>query len=306
MTTATVEQTPAETPSEPMDEAAFADSFKHEFQAPTETPAADTPSTPAETPAASAPSATPPAVPEPVPPKYAQITEEELAELRKLQAKMHKLDEGFGTLGNVHQLVKELQAKVSSGAPLEATDDDLAELKREFPEFADLLKTAINRVETRRRGTGGGSTVDPAQVQSLVSQQVMAAEISSRTRDLDYMEIAGLGEQETWRTVTGFDQRDDKGSLPNTPWLGWPNTKPEPYRKRVLDTWNTHTIAQSIEKFKTDTAQKPAAPKSNDRTTRLAAAVTPKGVAPSSTPLSDDNGFGSAFQDELKTMGTGR
>jgi hypothetical protein len=301
MTTGTIDEpkveeaVPTEAELDAIKTAAFGDGFKGE--------STETPTEPEPEPVAAAP-ATPVAepVPEPVTPKYAQITEDQLADLLKMQGKMGKLDEGFGTLGNLKQRLEQIQAQTTDGKAIEVTDEDMADLKAEFPEFADLTKKVLAKVMGKFKGTGQAAPVD---TEALIAQ----AETRAETRILKNIQREAGEDLEVdhpnWRKLVWGDQDDGKTEFKDvkTPFTAWLATQPEPVQHRLRNSNNADFLSKQLTRFKTETAAKPApAPKPNERTARLTASVAPKGVAPAGSPP-EENSFGSGFRQEMKNMG---
>ncbi len=237
-------------------------------------------------------------VQEPVTPKLAQITEEQFADLLKMHGKMSKLDEGFGTLGNLKQRIEQLQASTTSGKPVEVTDEDMADLQAEFPEFADLTKKVLTKVVGKLRGTGTA----PVDTEALLTQAEARAEARVFKRIQDEAAVDLLDEHPDFRTITGnYETRE---TAP-TAFQSWVAKQPADFQKRLYDSNNASYLSKQITRFKTETAEKPKpapTPKPNERTARLTASVTPKGVAPAGSPP-EENSFSSGFRHAMKAMG---
>jgi hypothetical protein len=302
MTTGTIEQpiieeSPAtEAELDAIKRTAFGEGFKGES---TETP------TP-EIPDATVIPETVPAVSEPPVPevKYAQVTEDQLSELLKLQGKMGKLDEGFGTLGHLKQMVQQIQAQNADGKPIEVTDDDMADLKAEFPEFSDLTKKVLAKVVGKLKGTGGHAA--PVDTEAIVAQAEARAEARVFEKIQKDAEADLRSEHPDWRQTVWGDQDDGKTAFKDlkTPFTAWLEKQPEPIRRRIVNSNNPDFLSKQLTRFKEETAEKPRVPtpKPNERTARLAASVTPKGVAPSGSPP-EENSMASGFRQEMKNMG---
>lgn len=260
-------------------DAAISEGFNGD--APTETPVK--PETPARSPEETPPVEEPPkeaATAEPVTPEYVQLTKAQYDELLKLKEGQSKLDQVHGTVGHVQQMLKALQ---EGGAPISATSEDFAELAEDFPEFRDALVKGQNRLLSRLKiPVPSTQAVNPAEV-------VEKALRSMAEETLDE-------EHPDWREVTG----------PNTAFRQWVSTQPQAYQDKLWSSNNGSFVSRQIAKFKAEQekAKAPAPDKpKNDRQERLRAAAVPKGVAPSSTPTSDESGFSSGFQSEAKTLG---
>lgn len=321
MTTAIVEQ-PAETVIEekPLTEAEAdaikAESFKGGFKEETTgTPSADEP-TPEPT-TSEAPVV--PAVAETVP-EHVQLTKAEYDDLLKLKGMAGKLDEGFGRLGNLQQLVKELQTATTAGEPIVATEEDLKELMNEdegFPLVAKSLLPALNRLLSKMRVKGTASaapasTTAPAPIdrEALLTEAETRVEAKRiKVVQQEAREDLNVLHPDWYETVWG-----DKGNDPNvqfgdlkTPFKQWVDKQADNIRLRLLNSNNSEFLSNQLTRFKKETASPatpPAtpAPKPNERTARLAASVTPRGVAPGSTPP-EDNSVSAGFKAEMKAMG---
>lgn len=270
-----------ETPT--TDDAAYAASFAEGFTGhPTDSPVADDPQSEQADKAEVTPE-----------PKYVQLTEEKYNELVKMLGMQTKLDQGFGTLGQLQQAMKELQAKEKAGLDIDVTDEDLAELKAEFPELATMHQKALNRILKRLKVPAGQApSVDDGQLADRVSLKLAANLLEDEFPD--------------WRAIVG-----PAGS--ETPFRKWVATLHEVDQKKIWGSRNPLYLAQQLTKFteattapaKVTTAAgsaPPTKPSAPDRTARLKAAVPVKGVAPATTPT-DEGGFSSGFAEEFKAMG---
>ena len=272
---------PSEEANEAELKAAFAEGFS---ETPTETPELP------ETPAPVEPQAVEVSpAPEPPAPKYVQLTEAEHADLLKLKSMMGKLDEGFGTLGNIHQIVKHLQS--TYGQTVEATDEDLAELRADFPELAEMTKKAFNRVLGRiKRTASTAPSIDP---------DTMATQIETRllTRQQHAANESLSDDHPNWAEIVGAQDSE-------TPFRTWAATQSSPFQARLWSSNDPAFLSRTLTRFKTETTPVPKATptKPNERTQRLTAAVTPRGVAPASAPP-EESGFAEGFRSESKRLG---
>lgn len=266
-----------------IDPAAFKEGYEG---TPTETPA--TPETPAS-PGTDVPE-TPPVEPAI---KYAQLTEDQLADLLKMKSLQSKLDEGFGTLGNVQQIVKSLQAASASGQPIEVTDEDMADLKAEFPEFAELTKKALTKVLGRLKGTAP-SAVD---VDAILAQAEARAVKARQAEANDEL----IEEHPTYREIVG--NYENRLTAP-TPFQAWAAKQSPEFQTKLWNSNSAAYLSKQLTRFQAETAPASTANETptNERTARLAASVTPKGVAPAGAPP-EENGFNAGFKLEAKRLG---
>lgn len=265
-----------------VDPAAFKEGYEG---TPTEMPA--TPETPAS-PGTDAPE-TPPVEPAI---KYAQLTEDQLADLLKMKSLQGKLDEGFGTLGHVQQMVKSLQSASASGPPIEVTDEDMAELKAEFPEFAELTKKALTKVLGRLKGPASAVDVDAILAQAE-TRAVQARQVEAHDELIE--------EHPTYREIVGH--YETRLTAP-TAFQSWAAKQSPEFQTKLWNSNSAAYLSKQLTRFQAETAPAPTAnkPPTNERTARLAASVTPKGVAPAGTPP-EENGFNAGFKAEAQRLG---
>lgn len=213
----------------------------------------------------------------PPPPEYVQVTKqdfESLMDARKTVTELKsKIDQGFGSLGgkmsSLEKKLLEAQKQTPAGEPLSLTDEDLAEIRKDYPELATVLKTDLGKIFGRLKGTGKSDAFDAAKMEELLNARTNPLTADQRELALDVMD--------TWRedwhpTVTGEK------------FQGWLLTQPEDYRKTVSETWKPSVMKAAIRKFDTDTApppeKTPGKPKGetpDPQRSRLKAAVQPKG-----------------------------
>ena len=274
-------------------------------QSTTETPA--TTQTPAATEAAT--EEPPPKEPEPVTPieEFVQLTKAEHDDLLKLKGMMGKLDEGFGTLGNVHQLVKQLQAATAEGKPLVATEDDLKEVLNDeegFPILGKQLLPGLNRILSRFKGTGPA----PVDTDAIIARAKTETRLEEKQARQAEAHADLLDDHPDYLTVVRGEHYDGKTPVETlqTPFNAWVAKQPEAVRHRIWNSDNPAYLSKQLTKFKAETAPvKPVTPKTPtepSRTNRLTAAVVPPGVTPGSPPP-EDNGFDSGFKSEAKSLG---
>lgn len=304
MVNATIEQ-----PTEPQTEVnqeelekAFSDSYRTESGQPlTETPAetpppVTEPKVETEPPKTEAP--TEPVTPEP---EFVQLTKADYDDLLKLKGKMGKLDEGFGTLGNLKQLID--QMRTTDGKAVEVTFEDLKEIMDDaegFPILGKQLVPVLNRILSRVKA--GAASVD---TDAIISQA--ETRLSERQRNEAHEDL--VLDHPDYRTVVWEDQ-DGKVTFDqlDTKFTRWLKTQPESDQRRVHSN-NPAYLSRLLSRFK-EAGTVPAAPtppatpppKPNERAQRLAAAVAPRGVTPAGSPPEDD-GFSSGFKSEFKQMG---
>ena len=206
-------------------------------------------------------------------PRYAQITEDEYADLRQrasrveeLQAEQVKLrDTAFGKIGGIERRVQEL---ASGGAGL--SEADIAPFVEDFPELASVLG--------KLRGPG-----------SVNIDDAVAAKMQPMVSDLERKFEQRLLKREhpDWQQVT------------QAPEFGvWASSKPTEYQQQLADSWDADFIASALSEFK-QAKPKSSTPSTPSRKDVLQAAIQPRGTgsaqAAGTSPEDDfEAGFNSA------------
>lgn len=252
---------------------------------------------------------TPPVTPEPEPapaPEYVQLTQQQLDDLlqtatavQEIKAAVGKrFDDAYGKMGGLEQTIRALQQATPLGETVTVTEEDFAELAEEYPDLAAMHATALNRVLSKVKGTGGGTpasaappVLDPEVIRMAITQEVEAIEERQAERMLNWL-------QKDWRSIVG-----EKGS--QTPFRQWLATQEASYQAEVTNTWDPFVMAEAIERFTTAThaptpsAGDPAPPPlpkpsaHQTRAERFRAAVPPKstGGTPTPTQKTDEEQF---------------
>ncbi len=256
-------------------------------------PVAVEPAAPTEAPKSivAEPAAAPPA--KPAKPKYAQITVDELRDLRAAAEKTAtyegQFNKVFGTIGNMQQLINRVQSQTPSGAAVEITDEDFPEeLRQDYPGLTGNFRSALENIFKRinLRGTGEqpatAATIDPAKMQ----EAVQAAIVENQKQELEELHPG-------WQKIVGAHTDTDNA------YRKWLATQPADYQKRIHDTYSASVTARSIEKFKADTAP-PVAQMPTSRPVlrnRFRGAVQPRGTgaAPPPTHTRPEDEIASGF-----------
>jgi len=258
--------------------AAFSDDAEH--------PRTETPGEP------STPAAQPEEPPEPKPVKYAQITEDEYQSLLARAAQIDeikaetgkKIDTAFGKLGEINRVIAQLQQSGQAGAPLSLTDEDLAELHKEFPEIAAMTAKGLNRVLGR---LGGGAP----NVDALV-QEKLAPALESVPQTVKALVSEELLQEKhgDWRAIVGAPEDSTNA------FRQWLSQQPKERQSELNSTYDHRVISKAITDFNEARKKAEAA---DQRKSRLAAAVTPRSAPGNAQPLDDDEsaGFKAAFAD---------
>lgn len=236
--------------------------------------------------------------------KYRQITEDEYNRLMGLSAEItaiktehtKKLDTAFGKVGGIERRLAEISAATPTGASIEVTDEDVADLKKEFPELGELTLRALKNVASKFKGTGTAAQLDPQQVEVLVSNSV-----AKKQEELIEDEHPG------WRDIVG--KQGDTNA-----YRQWLAKQPAEYQQKLNSTGSAVVIARSIDRFKeAAAAEKEAADKEKAkkdaeakaaadkaakdaaRKQRLVDAATPRGSGGHASTETEEDDFEAGF-----------
>ena len=241
--------------------------------------------------------------------KYRQITEAEYAalqsastEIAQIKAEHRKeLDRAFGKVGGVERTLAALQAATPSGVTVEVTEEDVADLKKEYPELGDLVLKSLKSMAGKYKGTAAA----PAAVAIDPQQITTAAQQATINLQAEALEEA----HPNWRATVGLPT--DAGN----PYRQWLATQSAEYQARLGSTNSAVIIGKSITKFqeaaavanKAATDAAAAAKKLADaaaakaaaastRKQRLDAAVTQRGAGGHAPASSEDDDFEAGFK----------
>lgn len=207
-------------------------------------------------------------------PKYVQLTQEQFDSLQSAATKTTaieaQLSKVFGTVGDMQQIVKKLQAGTPVGQTIEIPKDAFAELEQDFPELATKLRNGLEKTIKSVRGTGTGTEEAPgAALKELAQKAYLAGEVEA-------LEDA----HPTWREIVGAVDGYDKHD-PKNPFRAWLAKQDTAYQHRVNNTNSARVIARAIDRFQAATKPVPKAqipaPKVAARTDRIRAAIQPRG-----------------------------
>lgn len=238
--------------------------------------------------------------PKPAAPEYVQITKADLDELKaaasKTTAMETQLSKAFGSVGDLKETVRKLQAATPAGHAVEMPKLVLAKVRKDFPELAGLIEEDLAESLKGLRGTGTATekSADPAAVQKLVTAAAIANE-------REVLEDA----YPNWMDITGAAETPEKAD-PNHPFRKWLATRDAAYQQKVNSTNSSAVIVRAIEKFKAATAaparvQPKPAPKVAARVDRIRSAIQPKGDGGQPAPLKTTDDFSAGFQQEYRS-----
>jgi uncharacterized protein YoxC len=214
--------------------------------------------------------------------KAAQITEEQFNELlaranalSDVKAEtQRKLDQAFGQIGGLKQVIEKLQGGTKQGQPVEVSAEDVSEMREEFPELADLMLKSLQKVAGKFRGTAGAPDVD-----RLINERVEKTQselIDSRLDEIvdgDWKaEVASPGFKE-W-----FEKQD--ASI-----------------KSLSESTSVRDAATMLRAFaKSKNTASVSTPKPTARQNQLAAAINPKSSGAKATVTTDEDEFDAGFR----------
>lgn len=249
--------------------AALADGFDADVPPPktvakvAEEPKAEEPPKQAEQPVVVAPRAEP---------KFARITEEDLASLRAAAAKTAtmeaQLSKAFGTMGNLKQVVDRLQTQAPAGVNVEIPPDAFAELEQDFPEVAAKIRSGIEKTLKGVKGNTAAAVPDLDAMGSVARAEMVK-------REIDTLDETHPG----WRENIGAPQDSAH------PFRAWLVRQPAEYQKRINSTYSSAVIGRAIDRYETEKkaaeapppGTRPTAPRIVARNDRIRAAVQPRG-----------------------------
>jgi hypothetical protein len=243
-----------------------------------------------------APAATPQAEATPEPPKYAQVTEAELAEFKAAVAKAAgheaQLAKAWGTIGNMQKMLNDQRAKDAPPASpaarkFEIRKEAFAKMARDFPELAEMNREALQEALADLPGPGA-SDADPAKLESMLAALQTKRELAIlASRHPDWREIVGAVDASTGQPP------------PETPFRKWLGTKAQAYQDQINGSELADEIGRAIRLFQRETsapAKTNGTPRDSARADRIRAAVQPRGDNAGAGPSkSEQDEFESGF-----------
>jgi hypothetical protein len=181
-----------------------------------------------------------------------------------------QFSKAFGTIGNMQKLVNGLQAGTPTGRKVEIPKEAFAAMAREFPELAELNRTALQSALEGMTGTGGGAAeLDETRLEHFFADRTVKRELKNLADEFpDWQQIVG---------AVAVGQAPDLAH----PYRKWLATKDASYQARVNASESADVIARSIRLFQREiNAAKPAPgqrPRDEARVARIAGAMQPRG-----------------------------
>ena len=227
---------------------------------------------------------------------YIQITRDQFAAFdasaRRTVALEQQISRAFGTLGDIQQIVRNLQAATPRGTAVEIPKDAFADMAREFPEMADMVRRGV---ETALQGvTGTAQTqveADPVKLQAAIDQQVLKLEKEALEDAYpDWMQITGA-----------VDMRQGHQPDPNNAYRRWLASKDGAYQQKVNATSSASVLTRSIQLFQNETRPKAAPAKQGGNlkqrffASRAREAIQPRGDGGRAVPTTADDDFEKGF-----------
>lgn len=213
-------------------------------------------------------------VPEEPAPRFKQITEDEFA---ALQARAALVDDikaaqekqfgtAFGKIGGIERTLGQLSEQLKGGSGVQINDEDLAELKQEYPELAASLVKGLNGALSKVKG---GGQVDPATLDQLVQERLTPALQAAQEKWERRQEEKSLSRSHAdWLQVVNSDA-----------FKSWKDQQPN--RDEINNSEDSHFVSEVISNFKkTLVPPKPKAPQVDPKELRrkqLEASIAPKG-----------------------------
>ena len=235
--------------------------------------------------------AEPEPAPEPEKPRMFGRTEDEITELLGeiptiKDSYRKQIDNLAGNVGSLKSALQRLQQDTPKGEAVTVTDEDLADMNREFPELAGMTKSALNNV--LKRINLRGSSFDPAAVDERVNTLV-AEKVSSERVAIHKELLDGLTPK--WTEIVGLPVN---GVIPKTPYRDWLVTQPIDYQNKINASNNAFEIGNSVKSFQA--AQEAFAKKQMQNKQRLTNAIQPSGSVAARGVISEQQAAEEAFK----------
>lgn len=282
---------------------------------------------PMETPAEPAVSQEPaePAAPAEPAPEYVQITRQDWESMNTRAAKVDEIsatldkrfDQVLGTMGRtLERKLSEIQSGTPKGESVQISDDDFADLKKEYPELAEYTINGLNKVIGRIKGTGGADADSLARiVDERVQREIAAVRSEVIDNSLDAvmpdwkMEVNSprfhqwITSQKGWSPILSDKQATARAMAdPSSELSQWVKANPAEPVSLFLSPKVSEAARMLRAYEKSLSAPPPAAPKSQPaqpsiRQRQIAAAVPPKGDG-TLPPSGKRSSFLEGFEDD--------
>jgi hypothetical protein len=229
----------------------------------------------------------------PEPKRFAGRTE---AEIEALLAEIPSMKDGYrkqidnlaGNYGALKSAFQRLQQDTPQGAAVQATDEDMAALKGEFPELGDMTQRALNNV--LKRVNLRGAEIDPAVIDQRVN--ALVGETISKERVSIHTELLS-GLTPGWQDIIGLPDKAT-GVEPQTEYRKWLATQPLDFQQKIKSSNNAFEIGSSVKAFQQ--AQESITKKREQNKQRLTNAIQPSGSVAARTAISEQQAADLAFK----------
>jgi len=187
-----------------------------------------------------------------------------------LEAQLGKVhDKAFGKIGELQQKIEQVRTAGVGLSP--RAKERLAE---EFPELAEMLF----------EGAGELGNVAP-QIQTPNFDELVESKVSTRQEEM---------RQSLEKRLLSRDHKDWQQIVVNDGFKGWVSTLPPEDQQQLASTWDADFVSSKITDYKAwMSAQSKAfevdASKAHEKTKRLEAALTPRGVQRNGPSYDDDD-----------------
>jgi hypothetical protein len=319
METATLETEPTAEPTEAQAaeaKAGFAQGFAE--NSPTgDTPPAVPTETPSEEDKPEAKGSEVPAKEEAKEPEYAQLTVEEVAQLRQniadlkseLRAEFGGVrDSLYGKIGGLERKIKEKQEETPSGQAVQFSAEDFKELAEEYPDLAKLTLAGFNRALGRTDMKGTAPAFDEAKVTELLTKTKQEAIEEAKKETQAAIEKVYLEQMDDLDEQYGSTRKDYKGwrTVTASPeYAAWIQTLPVTEQRTILDSWKPGVVLGSIKKFhqSLEAKAKETADPGEARRQRMRQGVPPKGESAATRgEASERDGFKAGFKENYRPV----
>lgn len=230
-----------------------------------------------------APENDPPVVEEQQPQNLiAGLTEEQVKDLLikagEVDSLRSQVDKLFGKHGEVNRTLQQLQARTEAGAPVEITEEDLADFAEEYPELAQSQLKLLQKFASKLHGTGPAAAQPQVDVEALSSgiRDELRTEFEERLikrAHRDFVDVVQSQDFNLWMTSQLNEEE----------------------RTTLVASKDADLIIDRLDQFKA--WQEAAAKQIKQKQKRLESAVTPRGDStPLPTSQSEEDAFANAFK----------
>lgn len=230
--------------------------------------------------------------------KYAKVTEEQLQNLLtkaaevdvvKAEAK-RQFDSAFGTIGNLKQIINQIQAGTQQGKTVELTAEDVAEISDMYPDLGAAQLKVLQKVANKLKGTGQVVPFDESKIDQRVLHNLKPTLETFKDNLRNELAAEDLSDEyPKWREIVG--PADSK-----TAFRVWLNKQADGYEAKILNSNNGRVIAGALKRFDESTKKPVVTTKPDKRKERFAEAVTPRGAGGHASVSKEEDPFDVGFK----------